>query len=715
MKSSPWRGKLLAALAVLAGGSLAAPAAALAALAITISPADPTANNTPAFAGTGALPDAAVTVALAPVGGGANPPDLSATAGPTGDWSAAVAAGLADGTYTATATDGTSSAAVQFTVDTKAPTLTVTGPAASTASSTPALTGGAGSAAGDLGTVNVELRAGFGGAGALLLSQGVTRGGAAWTAAPPALAPGQYSVRAAQQDAAGNAAQTAWRNFTVVAADFTVSPDPPETGKPATFTATPAGQSYAWELTGDGSFTDGTAAQVTATYPDTTPRVVGVRVTAADGTSSVATRTITPVDHTAPGVTVTRPGSLTASGSPVIGGAAGNAIGDGLQVAFELRRFVNGTGDPVQSGAVNRIGATWAFTVTGPLAPGVYSVRASQTDISGNTTTTPWRNFTIVAADFTIAPEVVQVGGTVTLTALAAGVRYAWDLDGVGGFNDGTNRQVSRVVTSPAPQRVQLRITAPDGTTGVAVRLITPGNQAPIADFAISPAAPAAGEAVRLTSTSSDPDGLPLASEAWDLNGDGQFDEATGGAVSITFPAAGTYRIGLRIIDQAGTSREVTKFVAVSPPRPPPPPPTGSSPAGAIPAAIRAPVTPARRPLLSPFPVVRIVAEVTPRGLRLRLLSVVTPKGAVVRARCAGKGCPHKKPRALRARTTRRLRIRALEGRELKAGTVVQIFVTARGRIGKYTRFVVRGGKAPKRDDRCLATNGRSPIRCPVG
>ena len=33
----------------------------------------------------------------------------------------------------------------------------------------------------------------------------------------------------------------------------------------------------------------------------------------------------------------------------------------------------------------------------------------------------------------------------------------------------------------------------------------------------------------------------------------------------------------------------------------------------------------------------------------------------------------------------------------------------------RVTSDVVTGGKAPKRDDRCLATNGRSPIRCPVG
>jgi PKD domain/Bacterial Ig-like domain len=645
LKPSTCRGRFAIVLAVLAGGTLIAPAAATAALTITSAPTDPTAVTTPAFAGGGAQPHVPVTVVLTPVDGGADPADLAATPGPGGNWTAASSA-LADGTYAASATQAgnDASATVQFRVDTIAPAPTVTQPAAVTASSTPVLGGAAGNATGDSATVTVELHAGSGGAGALISSQAVARNGAVWTATAPALPPGQYSVSVAQADSLGHVGRSTWRDFTV--------------------------------------------------------------------------------DSTAPAVTVTKPGAVTASGSPTLGGAAGNDAGDAQQVDVELYRFAHGTGDLVQAVKVTRNLATWSYTVSGPLAPGAYSVRAAQSDALGNKSTTPWLDFTIVSADFTISPEEVQVGGTVTLAALTAGLKYAWNLDDDGKFDDGTTRTVSRVVTSAAPRRVLLRVTAPDGTTNVAARSITPGNRAPNADFDVAPAQPTAGQPVRLTSTSSDPDGQPLASEGWDLDGDGRFDEATGGIVSMVFPAAGTYRVGLRVVDQAGASREATKFITVGlPPTPPPPPQpqTGGgsdaspAPAPPLPAPAPAPpVAPTQRALLSPFPIVRIVGEVTSRGIRLRRLSVTAPKGATVRARCKGTGCP-RKIAALRARSTAGIRIRGLERRELRAGTVIEVFVAAEGRIGKYTRLLVRRGKAPERGDRCLSTNGRSPISCPVG
>jgi PKD domain/Bacterial Ig-like domain len=728
LKPSPCRGRFAAVLAVLAGGALAAPATAAAALAITTQPSDPTVVRAPMFAGGGALPDLPVTVVLAPVDGGADPPDLEAVPDLDGNW-AATSGGLADGTYTATATQvgNDSSAPAQFRVDTIAPAPTVTQPAALTADSTPALGGAAGNDTGDSSTMSVEVRAGSGGSGATVSSLAATRSGGSWSATAPSLPAGPYSARATQADSAGNAGQSAWRDFTVVAASFTISPDPPVAASPTTFTASPQDVQYAWDLDGDGQFDDGNGATATHTYANTTAQTVGVQITTPDGGVSTATRSIAAVDGSAPVLTVTKPGPVTASSSPVLGGAAGNAAGDKAQVRVELHRLSQGAGDLVQVVDVSRSRATWTYTVPGPLAPGAYSVRATQSDKTGNVTTTPWLDFTIVVADFTITPEDFQVGATVTLTALTAGVSYAWDLDDDGAFDDGTARTVTRAVTSAASRRVLLQVTAPDGTTSTATRSIMPGNRAPNADFDVSPGSPIAGQPVRLTSTSSDPDGQPLASEAWDLDGDGQFDEATGGIVSMVFPTAGTYRIGLRVIDPAGASREATKFITVGSPPPPPPSPQPQTGGGSDPSTGPAPapppppgpapapaVAPTQRPLLSPFPIVRIVGEVTSRGIRLRRLSVTAPKGATVRARCKRTGCP-RKIAALRARSTAGIRIRGLERRELRAGTVIDVFVAAKGRIGKYTRLLVRRGKAPERGDRCLSTNGWSPISCPVG
>jgi hypothetical protein len=59
------------------------------------------------------------------------------------------------------------------------------------------------------------------------------------------------------------------------------------------------------------------------------------------------------------------------------------------------------------------------------------------------------------------------------------------------------------------------------------------------------------------------------------------------------------------------------------------------------------------------------------------------------------------------------VRIRRLEGRLLRAGSVLRVFVSSVDDVGKYTRFRIRGGKPPLRRDRCILPDSLSPISCP--
>src|SRR5207245_531039 len=66
-------------------------------------------------------------------------------------------------------------------------------------------------------------------------------------------------------------------------------------------------------------------------------------------------------------------------------------------------------------------------------------------------------------------------------------------------------------------------------------------NTPPTASFTASPPSPVStGTPVTFTSTSNDPDGS-IASQAWDLNDDGKFDDGTGTTATRSFPKAGTY------------------------------------------------------------------------------------------------------------------------------------------------------------------------------
>lgn len=81
-------------------------------------------------------------------------------------------------------------------------------------------------------------------------------------------------------------------------------------------------------------------------------------------------------------------------------------------------------------------------------------------------------------------------------------------------------------------------------------------NLAPSAGFTASPGTAAARTAVTFdASASRDPDGF-ITHYRWDFEGDGTYDTDTGptARVSRSFPRAGTYRVGLLVEDDRGSS-----------------------------------------------------------------------------------------------------------------------------------------------------------------
>ena len=328
-------------------------------------------------------------------------------------------------------------------------------------------------------------------------------------------------------------------------------------------------------------------------------------------------------------------------------------------------------------------------------------------------------------ASFMLAPATAGVGETVTFASTSRdpdGViqSHAWDLDADGNFDDGTQSTARRSFRSPGAHLVQLEVTDNGGDSAVAKAFVTVvANRPPIAAFSYEPTQPVAGQPIVFSSRSSDPDGS-LAGLEWDLDGDGQFDDAAGGIVQAAYPAAGSYTVSLRATDDKGRSSVAFQSVAVlgsasraqdAPAGPTP----GISAPNAHPPAISAPspgTSGARYALLSPFPIVRIRGHFVGRAVQIEILSVRAPRGAVVRARCRGVGCPRALT-AVRARSARRaVRLRRLE-RRLSAGTVIEIFVAKRGWIGKYTKFKIRSGAAPVRRDLCLRPGLKRPVRCP--
>ncbi len=170
--------------------------------------------------------------------------------------------------------------------------------------------------------------------------------------------------------------------------------------------------------------------------------------------------------------------------------------------------------------------------------------------------------------------------------------------------------------------------------------------------------------------------------------------------------ADGAYTFRVRGTDAAGNATTATRSFTVS---------TG---AATPPTGPPAPVIAASPRLLSPFPLVRLAGGLTRLGVKVDTLTVRGPRGALVRVRvqprCAKKArCPAKTGSA----TVGKKGIARFKRLELsyRAGTTIEIRVSQGALVGKYTRFVVRRGKAPKRQDQCLMPGAKRGSACPTG
>ncbi len=364
---------------------------------------------------------------------------------------------------------------------------------------------------------------------------------------------------------------------------------------------------------------------------------------------------------------------------------------------------------------------------------GTRTVTLSVTDDDGGTDATS-SQVTIrnrrPTASFDVSATEVDTGTAITFTSSSTDpdgtvAGYEWDFDG-DGTTDATGSEASHTFADDGSPTVTLSVTDDDGAGHAASSQLTIRNRAPSASFSYSPADPLTGDEVELSATAGDADGA-VTEHRWDLDGDGAYDDATGPVVSTVFDEAGLHDVGLEVVDDDGASSspaietiEVAERPA--PPPPPPPPAAEAAPPAAFPPSV---VNGAKSPkptlvgprLLDPFPLVRIRGVTTRRGARLDLLSVRTTGGTKIVVRCRGRGCPWaRKTEQARfsASRLRPLRMPGFSRRHLRAGAVLEVFVTQKGMIGKYTRFKIRRLKAPLRVDSCSAPGVARVRRCPA-
>lgn len=488
-------------------------------------------------------------------------------------------------------------------------------------------------------------------------------------------------------------------------ASFTFSPSNPSPGETVAFSAStdPSIVQYQWDIAGHPASGD------TATAVFLNPGSYHVRLTVTDfmGSSKSTTRTVD--------VGAVADFSVSPS-SPMAGESVTFKSRSTGNVADEAWDFDD-------DGSIDAHGstATWTYDT-----PGRYKARLRVTDSSGNTSTAS-KSIDVTSpnpsphASFSFSPSNPTPGATVDLRSKSDDpngdiVEESWDLNGDGQFGDATGSTAQTTFATAGKYDVGLRVT--DATGNIDTTTKTVKVEGPAAMFTFSPATPVTGETVTFTAA----DGT-VRKLSWDLNGDGKFDDAKGATATWTYTKPGNVTISLEAKDDHG--KKATSFQTVQiyapgtvpvppgpPPAPPPPGGTGKSGpgSGGSPGGQRQTLRP---PLLAPFPVIRIRGRIFRGSSSVDILSVLAPRGATIHVRCRGRGCPRRTLR-LRARSSRRAqRVHAFE-RRLPAGVVLEIRVTKSGRIGKYTRFVIRAGAAPSRRDMCVGPTSRSPVRCPA-
>ena len=321
-------------------------------------------------------------------------------------------------------------------------------------------------------------------------------------------------------------------------------------------------------------------------------------------------------------------------------------------------------------------------------------------------------------ADFDWGPKPVVAGTTVTFESTSIPhdastpiTMFTWDLSGKAGCAPlPLTSTCTATAPGPGSWTVGLGVVDSAGEDGSQTKVIAvqappaPPNEPPAAAFAALPASPSVGEEVTFVSYSQDRDGT-IGQQAWDLDGNGAFDDASGPIATRRFAAPGQKTIALRVTDNSGAASTWSVIITVKA--------QGASGSTGTPPskAQRGGSVPPPR-LLSPFPIVRLAGSVAEGGTGIDLLAVRAPRGSRVLVRCRGQGCPLKRIEKIVRRPP--LRLNAAE-QVMPARVVLEVLVRRGDRIGKFTRFRFRHNRRPRRIDGCLWPGTAQMAPCPGG
>ncbi|UCB58099.1 MAG: PKD domain-containing protein [Thermoplasmatales archaeon] len=153
--------------------------------------------------------------------------------------------------------------------------------------------------------------------------------------------------------------------------------------------------------------------------------------------------------------------------------------------------------------------------------------------------------------------ELIQLDGTGSYDSDGNIVSYEWDLDNDGMYDDATGATPTFSWTTSGTHPISLKVTDDDGSTDTDDTTVEINNP-PVAD-ADGPYTGQTRELIQLDGTGSYDSNGVIVSYEWDIDNDGEYDDAIGEKPTYTWFLPGIYTISLRVTDNDGlTDTDIT-------------------------------------------------------------------------------------------------------------------------------------------------------------
>jgi hypothetical protein len=448
-------------------------------------------------------------------------------------------------------------------------------------------------------------------------------------------------------------------------------------------------KSLAWDLDNDGVFgaadAESTSSGATRSFADAGSHTVALQVTDSDDAATTATDTFRVNTPPAPDFFASNPTPVTHENVQFAANANDpDGAADPASYAWDVDN--DGFDDSTSQFP------TFSFATSGNKtirlcvrdSGGVSRMVSHVLPIQTTVPTVTWDS----------TPKNPLPGQPVTFTASATPTsgdvitQVEWDFDwnGTTFTPDAQGVSASHAFPSAGSKNVAVKVTQAEPSGDNPSYKIVPGsvtvNAPPVAGFTESPRTAYVGDPVTLASTSNDPDG-PLVRQDWDLDDDGQFDDANAQVVSAKFNRAKTYPIKLRVTDSKGATATYTDQVVVR-----------------------------SRPLRNFTGVSVNVGSVSfKRYTKFVRIVVSAVRGAKIKVECRGKGCPKAVVHNSRGRP---IRFKRFE-RKLRVGTKLMVTISKPGYLTKQWVYTIRSRRPPVRRVVCRPPGSKRGTRCPTG